>query len=93
MFAFILAPLIGFTYKQTLLPPIAPSRSTMVSIQLKSPIGQVFINNPDIVDYKIINDNTIVVFANAIGQSRLIVSMALMVMFLLSDRALLLIWI
>jgi len=42
-------------------------------IQLKSPIGQVFINNPDIVDYKIINDNTLVVFANGIGQSRLIV--------------------
>ncbi|MEL0611434.1 pilus assembly protein N-terminal domain-containing protein, partial [Vibrio echinoideorum] len=42
-------------------------------IQLKSPIGQVIINNPDIVDYKIINDNTRVVFANAIGQSRLIV--------------------
>ena len=42
-------------------------------IQLKSPIGQVFVNNPSIVDYKIINDNTLVVFANNIGQSRLIV--------------------
>lgn len=42
-------------------------------IQLKSPIGQVFVNNPSIVDYKIINDNTLVVFANSIGQSRLIV--------------------
>ncbi|CAK2817310.1 pilus assembly protein CpaC [Vibrio crassostreae] len=42
-------------------------------IKFKSPIGQVFINNPDIVDYKVINDNTLVVFANSIGQSRLIV--------------------
>ncbi|CAK1858725.1 type II and III secretion system protein family protein [Vibrio crassostreae] len=42
-------------------------------IKFKSPIGQVFINNPDIVDYKVINDNTLVVFANNIGQSRLIV--------------------
>lgn len=42
-------------------------------IQFKSPIGQVFINNPSIVDYKIINDNTLVVFANSVGQSRLIV--------------------
>ncbi|EKM28703.1 bacterial type II and III secretion system family protein [Vibrio harveyi] len=37
------------------------------------PIGKVFISNPDIADYKIINDNTLVVFANGIGQSRLIV--------------------
>ncbi|WP_299141549.1 type II and III secretion system protein family protein [uncultured Vibrio sp.] len=42
-------------------------------IKFKSPIGQVFINKPDIVDYKVINDNTLVVFANSIGQSRLIV--------------------
>ncbi|KIP69411.1 pilus assembly protein CpaC [Vibrio harveyi] len=42
-------------------------------IQLKTPIGKVFISNPDIADYKIINDNTLVVFANGIGQSRLIV--------------------
>ncbi|HHP0463706.1 TPA: type II and III secretion system protein family protein [Vibrio harveyi] len=42
-------------------------------IQLKMPIGKVFISNPDIADYKIINDNTLVVFANGIGQSRLIV--------------------
>lgn len=42
-------------------------------IQFQSPIGQVFINNPSIVDYKIINDNTLVVFANSVGQSRLIV--------------------
>ena len=42
-------------------------------IQFKTPIGQVFINNPNIVDYKVINDNTLVVFANSVGQSRLIV--------------------
>ncbi|EIA1625518.1 pilus assembly protein N-terminal domain-containing protein [Vibrio parahaemolyticus] len=42
-------------------------------IQLKMPIGKVFISNPDIADYKIINDNMLVVFANGIGQSRLIV--------------------
>ncbi|CDT88765.1 putative Flp pilus assembly protein, secretin CpaC [Vibrio coralliirubri] len=42
-------------------------------IKFNNPIGQVFINNPDIVDYKVINDNTLVVFANSIGQSRLIV--------------------
>lgn len=42
-------------------------------IQLKTPIGQVFINNPNIVDYKVINDSTLVVFANSVGQSRLIV--------------------
>lgn len=42
-------------------------------IQLKMPVGKVFISNPDIADYKIINDNTLVVFANGIGQSRLIV--------------------
>ncbi|HCG7115221.1 TPA: pilus assembly protein N-terminal domain-containing protein [Vibrio parahaemolyticus] len=42
-------------------------------IQLKIPIGKVFISNPDIADYKIINENTLVVFANGIGQSRLIV--------------------
>ncbi|PQJ64002.1 pilus assembly protein CpaC [Vibrio chagasii] len=42
-------------------------------IQFKTPIGQVFINNPNIVDYKVINDSTLVVFANSVGQSRLIV--------------------
>ncbi|MFA0193516.1 type II and III secretion system protein family protein [Vibrio artabrorum] len=42
-------------------------------IQLKMPIGKVFISNPDIADYKIINDNTLVVFAKGVGQSRLIV--------------------
>ncbi|NOI25319.1 type II and III secretion system protein family protein [Vibrio mediterranei] len=42
-------------------------------IQLKMPIGKVFISNPAIADYKIINDNTLVVFANGVGQSRLIV--------------------
>ncbi|MFA0085637.1 type II and III secretion system protein family protein [Vibrio sp. 10N.261.51.F12] len=42
-------------------------------IQLPVPIGKVFISNPDIADYKIINETTLVVFANSMGQSRLIV--------------------
>ncbi|MFA0710849.1 type II and III secretion system protein family protein [Vibrio splendidus] len=74
LFASILVPLIGLL---SITNAFAADRSITLNdgqhIQLKSPIGQVFINNPDIVDYKIINDNTIVVFANAIGQSRLIV--------------------
>ena len=74
LFASILAPLIGLL---SITNAFAADRSITLNdgqhIQLKNPIGQVFINNPDIVDYKIINDNTIVVFANAIGQSRLIV--------------------
>lgn len=42
-------------------------------ISVKQPIGKVFISNPDVADYKVINDTTLVVFANGIGQSRLIV--------------------
>ncbi|MCW8344691.1 pilus assembly protein N-terminal domain-containing protein [Vibrio sp. ZSDZ65] len=54
-------------------------------IQLPVPIGKVFISNPDVADYKIINETTLVVFANGMGQSRLIVyGMAEDV--LLSDR-------
>ncbi|MEZ8039586.1 type II and III secretion system protein family protein [Vibrio sp. 1F263] len=74
MFAFVLAPLIGLFF---ITNAFAADRSITLNdgehIQLQSPIGQVFINNPDIVDYKIINDNTLVVFGNGIGQSRLIV--------------------
>ncbi|GAM66528.1 type II/IV secretion system secretin rcpA/cpaC [Vibrio sp. JCM 19236] len=42
-------------------------------IQLSEPIGKVFISNPDVADYKVMNDNTVVVFANSIGQARLLV--------------------
>lgn len=42
-------------------------------VQLNMPIGKVFISNPDIADYKIINENTLVLFANNVGHSRLIV--------------------
>ncbi len=42
-------------------------------INLNMPIGKVFISNPEVADYKVINENTIVVFANSFGQSRLIV--------------------
>lgn len=70
----MLAPLIGLLF---ITNSFAADRSITLNdgqhIKFKSPIGQVFINNPDIVDYKVINDNTIVVFANSIGQSRLIV--------------------
>ena len=70
----ILAALIGLL---SITNPFAADRSITLNdgqhIKFKSPIGQVFINNPDIVDYKVINDNTLVVFANSIGQSRLIV--------------------
>ncbi|CAK1755936.1 MULTISPECIES: type II and III secretion system protein family protein [Vibrio] len=70
----ILAALIGLL---SITNTFAADRSITLNdgqhIKFKSPIGQVFINNPDIVDYKVINDNTLVVFANSIGQSRLIV--------------------
>ncbi|WP_050634446.1 type II and III secretion system protein family protein [Vibrio coralliirubri] len=70
----ILAPLIGLLF---ITNSFAADRSITLNdgqhIKFKSPIGQVFINNPDIVDYKVINDSTLVVFANGIGQSRLIV--------------------
>lgn len=70
----MLAPLIGLLL---ITNSFAADRSITLNdgqhIKFNSPIGQVFINNPDIVDYKVINDNTLVVFANSIGQSRLIV--------------------
>jgi pilus assembly protein CpaC len=42
-------------------------------VQLPMAIGKVFISNPDVADYKIINDTTLVVFASGVGHSRLIV--------------------
>lgn len=42
-------------------------------IKLDMPIGKVFISNPEVADYKVISDDTLVVFASNIGQSRLIV--------------------
>ena len=42
-------------------------------IKVNTTIGKVFISDPDIADYKVINDTTLVVYANKIGQARLIV--------------------
>lgn len=42
-------------------------------VQLSSAIGKVFISDPNVADYKIISDSTLVVFAAGIGQTRLIV--------------------
>lgn len=42
-------------------------------IKLSSTIGKVFISNPAVADYKVIDDSTLVVFANSVGQARLIV--------------------
>lgn len=42
-------------------------------IKLNMPVSKVFISNPEVADYKVINEDTIVVFANDFGQSRLIV--------------------
>ncbi|GAL31485.1 type II/IV secretion system secretin RcpA/CpaC [Vibrio variabilis] len=37
-------------------------------IELGEKITKVFISDPDIVDYNVINENTIVVFAKAVGR-------------------------
>ncbi len=42
-------------------------------IKLDSPVGKVFISDPTVADYKVISDDTLVVFASKVGQSRLIV--------------------
>ncbi|WP_264876958.1 type II and III secretion system protein family protein [Vibrio agarivorans] len=42
-------------------------------IKLNMPIGKVFISSPEIADYKVISEDEIIVFANKVGQSRLIV--------------------
>lgn len=42
-------------------------------IELGEKITKVFISDPDIVDYNVINESTIVVFAKAVGQARLMV--------------------
>ncbi|WP_198596822.1 pilus assembly protein N-terminal domain-containing protein, partial [Vibrio sp. 10N.261.52.A1] len=74
LFGPILLTLIGlFSTTNTFAADRSITLNDGQNIQLKSPIGQVFVNNPSIVDYKIINDHTLVVFANSIGQSRLIV--------------------
>lgn len=41
-------------------------------ISLKQPISKVFISAPELVDYKVINDKTLVVFAKQVGQARLL---------------------
>jgi pilus assembly protein CpaC len=42
-------------------------------IKLDVPVGKVFISDPTVADYKVISDDTLVVFASKVGQSRLIV--------------------
>ncbi|MCW8344517.1 pilus assembly protein N-terminal domain-containing protein [Vibrio sp. ZSDZ65] len=42
-------------------------------IELDERITKVFISDPDVVDYNVINETTIVVFAKAVGQARLMV--------------------
>ncbi|MGF1776076.1 type II and III secretion system protein family protein [Vibrio nomapromontoriensis] len=42
-------------------------------IQLDDRITKVFISDPEVVDYNVINETTIVVFAKAVGQARLMV--------------------
>ncbi|USD62167.1 pilus assembly protein N-terminal domain-containing protein [Vibrio sp. SCSIO 43140] len=42
-------------------------------IKLDNPIGKVFISDPSVADYKVISEDTLVVFASKVGQSRLIV--------------------
>ncbi|MCW8327416.1 pilus assembly protein N-terminal domain-containing protein [Photobacterium sp. SDRW27] len=56
---------------------IASSRyipvNTATSIDFKQDIGTVFISQPEIADYKIINKRTLVLFSKNIGQAQLIV--------------------
>jgi pilus assembly protein CpaC len=42
-------------------------------IKLDAPVGKIFISDPTVADYKVISDDTVVVFASKVGQSRLIV--------------------
>lgn len=42
-------------------------------IELGERITKVFISDPDVIDYNVINENTIIVFAKAVGQARLMV--------------------
>ncbi|MEF1302890.1 pilus assembly protein N-terminal domain-containing protein, partial [Vibrio owensii] len=42
-------------------------------IEVKEPITTVFVSDPEVVDYNVINENTVVVFAKGVGQARFII--------------------
>lgn len=42
-------------------------------IEVKEPISTVFVSDPEIVDYNVVNENTVVVFAKEVGQARFII--------------------
>ncbi|CAH1537174.1 Type II/IV secretion system secretin RcpA/CpaC, associated with Flp pilus assembly [Vibrio owensii] len=42
-------------------------------IEVKEAISTVFVSDPSIVDYNVINENTVVVFAKEVGQARFII--------------------
>ncbi|MGR5111479.1 type II and III secretion system protein family protein [Vibrio jasicida] len=42
-------------------------------IEVKEPISTVFVSDPEIVDYNVVNENTVVVFAKDVGQARFII--------------------
>ncbi len=47
--------------------------NSAVNIDFEQDISTVFISNPGIADYKIINKRTLILFANTVGQSQLVV--------------------
>lgn len=44
-----------------------------ITLEFNDEIGTIFISNPNIADYKVVTDNKLVLFANAIGQAKVIV--------------------
>lgn len=42
-------------------------------IRVGEPISTVFISAPDIADYNVVDENTVVIFAKEIGQSKIII--------------------
>ncbi|HBC3538155.1 TPA: pilus assembly protein N-terminal domain-containing protein [Vibrio parahaemolyticus] len=42
-------------------------------IAVEEAISTIFISDPEVVDYNVVNENTVVVFAKSVGQARLIV--------------------
>lgn len=44
-----------------------------ITLEFNDEIGTIFISNPSIADYKVVTDNKLVLFANAIGQAKVIV--------------------
>ncbi|MCG9658677.1 pilus assembly protein CpaC [Vibrio mediterranei] len=43
------------------------------NIELSERITKVFVSDPDVVDYNVINENSIVIFSKAVGQARLMI--------------------